>query len=59
VFDTADWEGKDHPSQRVDLPGVGRSVTGGESYRPTGHGAERDIGARLERLRAIIRRKRG
>jgi putative ATPase len=28
-------------------------------YRPTGRGAERDIGTRLEKLRAIIRRKRG
>jgi putative ATPase len=27
--------------------------------RPTGRGAERDIGARLEKLRAIIRRRRG
>src|ERR1700728_690740 len=28
-------------------------------YRPTGRGVERDIGVRLEKLRAIIRRKRG
>jgi putative ATPase len=27
-------------------------------YRPTSHGAERDIASRLEKLRAIIRRKR-
>jgi putative ATPase len=34
-------------------------VVGVDYYRPTGRGAERDIGARLEKLRAIIRRKRG
>jgi len=28
-------------------------------YRPTGHGGEREIAGRLERLRAIIRKKRG
>jgi putative ATPase len=28
-------------------------------YRPTGRGGEREIGGRLERLRAIIRKKRG
>jgi putative ATPase len=28
-------------------------------YRPTNHGAEREIAGRLERLRAIIRRRRG
>jgi putative ATPase len=27
-------------------------------YRPTNHGAEREIAGRLEKLRAIIRRKR-
>jgi putative ATPase len=34
-------------------------VVGVDYYRPTGHGAERDIAGRLERLRAIIRRRRG
>jgi putative ATPase len=33
-------------------------VAGVDYYRPTTHGAERDIGARLEKLRAIIRRRR-
>jgi putative ATPase len=34
-------------------------LVGVDYYRPTGHGAERDIAARLHRLRAIIRRERG
>jgi putative ATPase len=34
-------------------------LVGVDYYRPTGHGAEREIAGRLERLRAIIRRKRG
>ena len=33
-------------------------IVGTDYYRPTRHGAERDIAGRLERLRAIIRRKR-
>ncbi|UMB67705.1 replication-associated recombination protein A [Mycobacterium paraterrae] len=33
-------------------------LVGVDYYRPTGRGAERDIGARLEKLRAIIRRRR-
>ena len=33
-------------------------VMGTDYYRPTRHGAERDIGGRLEKLRAIIRRRR-
>jgi putative ATPase len=33
-------------------------LVGVDYYRPTARGAERDIGARLEKLRAIIRRKR-
>ncbi|CFR85173.1 recombination factor protein RarA [Mycobacterium tuberculosis] len=28
-------------------------------YRPTGRGGEREIAGRLDRLRAIIRKKRG
>src|ERR1700731_2626178 len=31
-------------------------IVGVDYYRPTGRGAERDIGTRLEKLRAIIRR---
>src|SRR5271167_3140103 len=34
-------------------------VAGVDYYRPTDHGAERQIAQRLDRLRAIIRRKRG
>ena len=34
-------------------------LVGVDYYRPTGHGAEREIAGRLERLRAIIRRKPG
>ena len=34
-------------------------VVGVDYYRPTGRGVEREIARRLERLRAIIRRKRG
>jgi len=33
-------------------------VVGVDYYRPTGRGVEREIGARLEKLRAIIRRRR-
>jgi putative ATPase len=33
-------------------------VAGVDYYRPVGRGVERDIGTRLEKLRAIIRRKR-
>ena len=34
-------------------------LVGVDYYRPTSHGAERDLATRLDRLRAIIRRKRG
>ena len=34
-------------------------LVGVDYYRPTAHGAERDLAARLDRLRAIIRRRRG
>jgi putative ATPase len=34
-------------------------LVGVDYYRPTGRGVERQISGRLERLRAIIRRKRG
>ena len=34
-------------------------LVGVDYYRPTAHGAEREIASRLDKLRAIIRRKRG
>ncbi|MDT5067703.1 MAG: putative ATPase [Mycobacterium sp.] len=34
-------------------------VVGIDYYQPTSHGAERDIAGRLDKLRAIIRRRRG
>ncbi|BBY29632.1 replication-associated recombination protein A [Mycolicibacterium sediminis] len=34
-------------------------LVGVDYYRPTTHGAEREIGGRLDKLRAIIRRRRG
>jgi putative ATPase len=34
-------------------------LVGVDYYRPTSHGVEREIGSRLDKLRAIIRRKRG
>jgi putative ATPase len=37
------------PSELVDV----------DYYHPTGHGKEREIASRVERLRAIIRGKRG
>nr|WP_221218576.1 MULTISPECIES: replication-associated recombination protein A [unclassified Mycolicibacterium] len=33
-------------------------VSGVDYYKPTNHGVEREIGSRLDKLRAIIRRKR-
>ena len=33
-------------------------IVGVDYYRPTGHGAEREISSRLDKLRAIIRRRR-
>lgn len=33
-------------------------VVGADYYRPTRHGAERDIAARLDKLRSIVRRRR-
>ena len=35
------------------------NLIGVDYYRPSGHGAEREIAGRLERLRAIIRKRRG
>lgn len=34
------------------------ALTGMDYYRPTSHGAEREIASRLDKLRAIIRRRR-
>src|SRR5258705_9893388 len=34
-------------------------LVGVDYYRPTAHGAERELGSRIDKLRAIIRRKRG
>jgi putative ATPase len=34
-------------------------LVGVDYYRPTGHGGEREIAGRLDKLRAIIRRRRG
>ncbi|MDT5402615.1 MAG: putative ATPase [Mycobacterium sp.] len=34
-------------------------LVGVDYYRPTAHGAERDLGSRIDKLRAIIRRSRG
>jgi len=48
----------DHPDGVVPQqypPGELQDVT---YYRPTGRGAEREIGGRLEKLRAIVRRRR-
>ena len=33
-------------------------LVGVDYYRPTTHGAEREIATRLDKLRAIIRKKR-
>jgi putative ATPase len=33
-------------------------LVGADYYRPTGHGAQREIASRLDKLRAIIRRSR-
>ena len=34
-------------------------LVGVDYYRPTSHGVEREIGGRLEKLRAIVRRASG
>jgi putative ATPase len=48
----------DHPDGVVAQQYPPDEVVGSDYYRPTTRGAERDIGGRLEKLRAIIRRKR-
>jgi putative ATPase len=49
----------DHPDGVVPQQYPPDEVVGVDYYRPTGRGAEREIAGRLERLRAIIRRRRG
>lgn len=49
----------DHPDGVVAQQYPPDELTDVDYYRPTGRGNEREITGRLERLRAIIRRKRG
>jgi putative ATPase len=49
----------DHPDGVVPQQYPPDEVAGTDYYQPTNHGAERDIGSRLEKLRAIVRRRRG
>lgn len=48
----------DHPDGVVPQQYPPDEVVGVDYYRPTSHGAERDIATRLDKLRAIIRKKR-
>ncbi|MCV7283276.1 replication-associated recombination protein A [Mycolicibacterium flavescens] len=48
----------DHPDGVVAQQYPPDELVGVDYYRPTGRGTEREIGTRLEKLRAIIRRKR-
>jgi len=48
----------DHPDGVVPQQYPPDSLVGVDYYRPTGRGAEREISGRLERLRAIIRKRR-
>ncbi|MFS0899262.1 replication-associated recombination protein A [Mycolicibacterium litorale] len=48
----------DHPDGVVTQQYPPDELVGVDYYRPTGRGAEREIGGRLERLRAIIRKRR-
>jgi putative ATPase len=49
----------DHPDGVVAQQYPPDELANVDYYRPTGRGVEREISGRLERLRAIIRRKRG
>ncbi len=49
----------DHPDGVVPQQYPPSELVGVDYYRPTNHGAEREIGGRLEKLRAILRRTRG
>ncbi|WP_193043078.1 replication-associated recombination protein A [Mycolicibacterium baixiangningiae] len=48
----------DHPDGVVRQQYSPDELVGVDYYRPTGRGAEREISSRLERLRAIIRKRR-
>ncbi|MEZ0365735.1 replication-associated recombination protein A [Mycobacterium sp. pUA109] len=48
----------DHPDGVVPQQYPPDELVGVDYYQPTGRGGEREIGGRLERLRAIIRRRR-
>jgi putative ATPase len=48
----------DHPDGVVPQQYPPDELVGVDYYRPTGRGVEREIGVRLERLRAIIRKRR-
>ncbi|OBF48535.1 replication-associated recombination protein A [Mycolicibacterium monacense] len=48
----------DHPDGVVPQQYPPDELVGVDYYRPTGRGAEREIGGRLDRLRAIIRKRR-
>jgi putative ATPase len=47
----------DHPGGVAPQQYPPNELVGVDYYRPTGHGAERDITSRLEKLRAIVRRR--
>jgi putative ATPase len=47
----------DHPGGVASQQYPPTELVGVDYYRPTGHGAEREIGSRLEKLRAIVRRR--
>ncbi|CAM3501084.1 replication-associated recombination protein A [Mycobacterium colombiense] len=49
----------DHPDGVVAQQYPPDELAGVDYYRPTGRGGEREMAGRLDRLRAIIRRKRG
>ncbi|WP_084031256.1 replication-associated recombination protein A, partial [Mycobacterium avium] len=49
----------DHPDGVVAQQYPPDELVGVDYYRPTGRGAEREMAGRLDRLRAIIRNKRG
>lgn len=47
----------DHPGGVASQQYPPTELVGVDYYQPTGHGAEREIGTRLEKLRAIVRRR--
>src|SRR6195952_2016857 len=47
----------DHPGGVASQQYPPSELIGVDYYRPTNHGAEREIGTRLEKLRAIVRRR--